>query len=32
LFLSIYLPIVYKFGTNKYEKDLVLSVLGKLKF
>jgi hypothetical protein len=31
LFLSFYLPIVYKFGTNQYEKDLVLSVLNKLK-
>jgi O-antigen/teichoic acid export membrane protein len=32
LFLAFYLPIVYKFGTNQYEKDLILSILNKMKF
>jgi O-antigen/teichoic acid export membrane protein len=31
LFLAFYLPIVYKYGTNQYEKDLIFSVFAKLK-
>jgi O-antigen/teichoic acid export membrane protein len=31
LFLAFYFPIVYKFGINQYEKDLILSVVSKFR-
>lgn len=32
LFLAVYFPIVYKFGINQYEKDLIISVVKKFRF
>ena len=31
LFLAVYFPIVYKFGINQYEKNLIISVVNKFR-